>query len=512
MAPSEDTKECECRIWTRRQTLGLTGVPRDARYSLPLLLSEAEADVSLLAAGKAGAVFCRDGGYELEEKQLLWIERSSVKGSEDVILYKYLDPVTGGLVEGSQPEGGSPEAFAAKQRRAEEVLLLADFFNKGLSGSFSSWVAFYEDEAALELVTVVPLPAQEASRPGHAPVPGGQALRLDPSRGRLALRRSIDHGEADQTQGRLHLRSFFYDEMGPDDAGHWLGLSSRYGTFALGVAPGMEETYGFLNGLCPNGAPFQYFGWLRSSVERSRGWHLFEAILETGHVTLQVDGSTILHAADAFIDSEASENLWLVAKRGACGCWAAVELVHTLPGMTGTSWEIRSEETGHWKVDEQGAVWRMEEMKSASSFSEEMEESRTGSGPGWPRQTLRGTASPSSAGPCKHQRRLGNAWIISCSASSRSFSVQALWCLRTWSVSATARTLSISPAGVTILARSDSTYKRGSETADFFSSFAAEVASWISLTSSSVMVASSSFGWKNELSRNQNGKFFAWCR
>lgn len=346
------------RCWTRRQTLLFSlRELHSSHYSLPLLLKEAEADASLLATastdgGRLPAVFCRDDGYEVLGEQLLWIDSRTLRSDGDALLHLYLDPAPAEAAEGALV-AVECESRVAKQRPAEEVLLLVDHFRR--AAAEASWVAFYEDEQSLQLVQVVSPPNPPAALLG-------EALCLDPSLGRIALRRALDLGEPPAPgtpPGQLHLRAYFHDDMAEGD--HWIGLSCRFGSFALGIAPGIDDEYGFLNGACPDGAPFQYAGWLRSPLKRSRGWHLFEALLSDGLVHLQVDGHTALRTEA--LGGSSSEQLWLVAKRGSLGTWGALSAIHSPSGVPAgrLPWKVVSEESGAWQVDSSGSVWRLQE-------------------------------------------------------------------------------------------------------------------------------------------------------
>mmetsp|Transcript_86870 Transcript_86870/g.156473 ORF Transcript_86870/g.156473 Transcript_86870/m.156473 type:complete len:478 (-) Transcript_86870:97-1530(-) len=273
-------------------------------------------------------------------------------------------------------------------RRPEEVMLLADFFRgaEGSNGGAGAWIAFYDDEAAARLASIGLPPALPSESTASscrkaallASEPLGQALRLDPICGRLALRRTLP--SAGGCAGRLHIKARFFDSLAAEDDAHWLGLSSCLGTCAVGIAPGIKETYCFLNGNCPNGVFGQYFGWQRSTVERTRGWHLFEVVLEEGLLTIAVDGENLTSTeAKGLRPPKTDEHLWLVAKSGGCGTWAAVQILHTPLGCMpnwelGGSlaqpagrapWEIRSEEYGRWEVDSDSIIWRLPELQEA---------------------------------------------------------------------------------------------------------------------------------------------------
>ena len=132
-----------------------------------------------------------------------------------------------------------------------------------------------------------------------------------------------------------------------------------YGSAAVGLSGDSAQHYGFLSGCCPDGSPGTYT-WQESSIARSQGWHLFELYLENNTCTVSIDGE-IVAAGPSEGRSDEKEEVWLVAKRGDVGHWAAIELLHTPPscafrGAQGHAlgdrnpWKLESIDRGRWQI------------------------------------------------------------------------------------------------------------------------------------------------------------------
>jgi hypothetical protein len=158
----------------------------------------------------------------------------------------------------------------------------------------------------------------------------------------------------------MRLRAHFYDTMrerGVSPA-HWIGLKSQYGSVAIGLGGDCANCYAFLNGRCPDGSPDQNC-WQATQVARSEGWHSFEVHLDGNTLSVIVDGELVAMVPTEGRDYGAEE-VWLVAKRGGVGHWAAVELLHTPPSCTPPSqglaigdrhlWQVDATQKGRWQI------------------------------------------------------------------------------------------------------------------------------------------------------------------
>lgn len=383
-------------IWTRRQLL-VAAIPVDSyKCSLPLVLESD--DRACFADVDKDLVYCEDGSdLQHGKTKLVWLSSGEICAASKslcscrtVKLHLYLSPE---CAEYSQRDVSwkslrqQIDGRVAKMVEPEDVFLMADMFRR--AGGSNTWITFYDDEAAAQSASVVPLPLPTFPAQDQGKLqPKGQALKLDPSCGRLSLRRRLPRSSS---LGRLHLRVHFFDlcDEKATESSHWLGLSSHLGACALGLAPGLEDNYGFLNGFCPDGAPGHYFSWQRSTVERSKGWHLFELVLDGGSATMAIDGERIFTGPADGATLRSADHVWLVAKRGSWGCWAELEVVQ-LPGgcvpvwALGSRvrapkqplWEIQAEEYGRWEADSDGLLWRLrdEAQPSLPAIAEKEEE------------------------------------------------------------------------------------------------------------------------------------------
>jgi len=202
-----------------------------------------------------------------------------------------------------------------------------------------------------------------------------KVLRLNPSIGWVALHRTPWEGLVNTSGGRLHIRAQFYDAMQGRRSCHWIGATTNYGAAALGIASDeFPDHYAFFTGSDP-GAPNNRFSWVNTGVTRALGWHLLELVWQATDLFVLVDGEHVASATAACstevgVEDAAAfdDTVWLVAKRGDAGYWAAVEVFHTPPCTEGATWEVsarngclenggvrwpwhqRMAETGRWRL------------------------------------------------------------------------------------------------------------------------------------------------------------------
>jgi len=381
--------------WTQRELLTFPDL-MPGQYTLPFFLHNSMPD-SVLFTDTNGNVlqFCEDQLYEALDHRMLWINQSRRQWGEDVhgeweaanwqasiYMYFALDvSASSTLVNAS--------CLEALPSRPSEVLLFADYFcNDKATGSTNDsandsadlphmgWERLLRPGEDIEVssgyVWVGPLPEAEVDTQGSRVNETGdpaepphrhasQALRIDPGLGRVALHHQTFDGVANRAGGCLHLRAHFFDTL--DDKrispGHWMGLTCQYGSAVVGLEQGIEQCYAFLNGACPDGCPSAH-AWQASNVLRSHGWHLFEILVEGNSLSIVIDGEVVADVPSEGRNFEAEE-VWLVAKRGGVGHWAAVELLHTPPSSTFRGahrvaagdrqpWKVESKERGRWQI------------------------------------------------------------------------------------------------------------------------------------------------------------------
>lgn len=321
--------------WTRCERLSFSGTLARARYTLPLFVHDNDFGKMLLTDVGGRALSCyRDVVYEAVDHCLLWVcfdfrQDPSVLPVARVHIYS--------SPEHSEEEVAKMPSYLSFQQ-AEDTLLFADFFHGSPEDILKRWTVATDVDAVGARVSVSCRqdfgPQESISSP--ASMLAGQALCLDCSRGPIALRLAAPTGAA-SSEGRLHLRAHFWDD-GEDHVNyaHWLGFKSRFGSGALGLAFGIDGEYSFLHGTVPSGARGEYDGWKRGLLDRSKGWHLLEILLEHGEMSMCIDGESLsLERAEG---KHSCEEVWLVSRCGGLGLWAGVELFFTPHGEN--TWEL----------------------------------------------------------------------------------------------------------------------------------------------------------------------------
>mmetsp|Transcript_38179 Transcript_38179/g.110247 ORF Transcript_38179/g.110247 Transcript_38179/m.110247 type:complete len:670 (-) Transcript_38179:27-2036(-) len=365
-------------VWTCRQRMGFPRADPTVHYSLPLFLHRADAEAFWLAGGDSRALrCCRDPVYEAVDHGLFWLDQPP---HQSVFLYCKPEPSLF-----SRREGGSR---AAEEREAqlrpavlepEEVLPLGEFFRGGAEAVLERWDLRAFGPEAAERVSTRPLqPASEEEEdalglPGCGPV--GERLDLDTSRGFVGLARNVEADRLDP-HGSITVRVHFFDDGVEHPAlGHWLGFKSWYGTASVGLAFGIDGCYSVLCGQVPSGKTGEHFGWMRTFVDRSRGWHMFEVQLEAGQAHFSIDGEPV-HSSQAE-GAEVPEEVALVSRCGGHGLWAGLEVFHTPRGQQ--TWELGIQrlqpgdrlpwkvltETGRWQVDDEGVMQNVSFLEGA---------------------------------------------------------------------------------------------------------------------------------------------------
>jgi len=368
------------RIWTKRERLVFPcNSPGGCKYSVPFFLHASEAS-SFALTDQAGYFlkYCDDQVYQAFEHRLLWISppqlnRGAVENvneaspADHATAYLYSDEIVDGV--------SSPLVMPPSQpSHPEDVLFFADYFRGSQGEPHPAWErierAGEDPEFTADYVSVGPMAESAVGEelvndgagtdPNVTRKPFGQALRLDPGIGRVALRHT--HGRLCGAPGSLHVRAHFYDNMKGACPGHWMGLTSRYGSALVGLGSDSARHYAFINGSWRDGAvggpPIK---WHETDVARTLGWHLFEIVFEGECLSIIVDGESKSHIAVEGKHTE--ETIWLIAKRGGVGQWAGVEMIHTplragiwdmcvrdmVPGNR-SPWEVKATEQGRWQV------------------------------------------------------------------------------------------------------------------------------------------------------------------
>lgn len=251
----------------------------------------------------------------------------------------------------------------------DDVLPIGEFFRDGLHDVLGRWTVTSEalTDSRITLEPLLPAGIEGSEVGSPACYEAGQALRLDTSHGFIAMSRSPARKLENPMESCVHLRAHFFDHGDDNSAlGHWLSCSSKLGSASIGLAFGIDGCYSTLPGEVATCAKGRHFGWLRTSVERSRGWHLLELLFEKGDVHFSVDGEPV-GTMDAGAPS-AVEEIQLVSRCGGDGVWAGVELFHTpalrhswqmgLRDMSAGGrepWKVLQEE-GRWQVDDNGIM------------------------------------------------------------------------------------------------------------------------------------------------------------
>mmetsp|Transcript_17010 Transcript_17010/g.38368 ORF Transcript_17010/g.38368 Transcript_17010/m.38368 type:complete len:513 (-) Transcript_17010:96-1634(-) len=350
--------------WTRRQKLFLPFALPAGVCDVPLVVPQGDDDAICITDSSGQLVsYCMDHFLRDGKLQILWLQIVAQEGREcNISVYTLASPSARGKKQDGAPaappilERLGGEAIVPR-RASEQCLSLADFFTGA-----GAWVAFFDVEVAARAVSILP----EIHGGQHEFKPQGKLLRLDPSCGRLALRRRLtpappDHGK------QLYFRIFFQDDGG--ESAQWFGVASRYGSCAIGTCLANEGSYSYASGECPQRwKPTESF--FTPCGQRSKGWHIFEVVFEEGTLTLSIDGRNVFGGIAR--GARADDHVWLIAQAGSVGTWAALEAFQTPTACTPPSWRLgrkrcppdlsfkpweeRCEEQGQW-IEEDGQVW-----------------------------------------------------------------------------------------------------------------------------------------------------------
>lgn len=121
-----------------------------------------------------------------------------------------------------------------------------------------------------------------------------------------------------------------------------------------------------LAGEVASGEMGRSYGWLRTIVDRTRGWHLFEVLFENDEIHFSIDGEPVgtMNGGDAC----QAEEVVLCSRCGGDGVWANIEVLHTPAGRhpwrarledlqpgDRLPWKVESEE-GRWQSDAEGVM------------------------------------------------------------------------------------------------------------------------------------------------------------
>jgi len=378
--------DTQAPVWTKRELLALPDVMPGA-YTYPMLVHNSELG-TVLFTDQSGQVlkFCEDRIHEALDHRLLWIgQRTQDWGDEvdgdwtstdwRVAIYMY-----------SKPEGHESSPIEAQPSQPDEVLMLADYFCCGGEDPHPGWQRIFrsgeDTEMSSNYVWIGPRPESEADADacengddqahGQQQKRFDQALRIDPGIGRVALTRPVT--EALQGLGGcMRLRAWFFDSLSLGPQAHWVGISCRHGSAAVGLAADFGDCYAFINGNSPDGSLKAPNDWQPTAITRTHGWHVFEVLLDRTTLKVFIDGEA---AADvpAFGASD-EESLWLVARRGAVGHWAGLELIHTPRSMYQDSpWTRGEEERGQWtSISKERGRWQVKEVGGQPVMSGDVE-------------------------------------------------------------------------------------------------------------------------------------------
>jgi len=392
-------------VWKMRERLVFPSVWPGQWICLPFFVQAA--DGPLVFTDEQGVVleYCRDGLYEAEDHELVWIKFGDFHWGEEIsaqwqsstyeaLVYVYSKAEAGnGKLSYSPPVG---------PKQPEDVLPLAEFFNVKTDTTteqlgFTAWQRREKDDhdELAKYLAVEPMSLMKAKVLGlsgaHLPPqcrePRGQALMLDPGMGLEVLccpSKLRFHG----TGTRVHLRAHFFDHLRSGKLGlvseksaHWLGIQSPVGSAAIGVTSEIQGFYAFLSGCCPDGSVEAGLQWKSTSVPRSCGWHLLELVFQDQEMRVLVDGEPIAQVAAAGAQECCESLIHLVAKKGDPGYWAGIELFHT-PQETGwengpqttslhnrSPWHQQCVEDGRWKLEIQQGQPEGQELRYVMSGS-----------------------------------------------------------------------------------------------------------------------------------------------
>lgn len=352
----------DVRIWRSRQRLVFASpLKPGTQYTLPLILTSFDARNAVLA-NEDGEVAscCQDSVSDSRDRVSIWVDAPA--GDAPLYLYFLEEPTRGGQ---DYPASARPALAASLP---EYVLPVAEFFRDGMLELLQRWTHRSEVASNAYSTQVAVQSWEDQTFLSSMPRPpcGGQILFLDPSLGYQTLARS-PAVPMDDTVGCIHLRAFFYDDGEERTAlGHWMGIESKLGSAAVGLAFGMDGCYSILADAVPTGASGSYYPWLRSTKDRSAGWHLFEIFLVDAQAKFFIDSDFV--GSMGVQTQSVSEEVCLVSRCGGLGIWAGVELFHTPAGRQ--AWEIACRslqhgdrvpwrcltEEGRWQADCQGVM------------------------------------------------------------------------------------------------------------------------------------------------------------
>eukprot|EP00928_Gymnodinium_smaydae_P025602 TRINITY_DN20340_c0_g1_i1.p1 TRINITY_DN20340_c0_g1~~TRINITY_DN20340_c0_g1_i1.p1 ORF type:complete len:638 (-),score=69.91 TRINITY_DN20340_c0_g1_i1:272-2185(-) len=384
MAPHEDALV----IWSQKQELIFADVPQGSHVSLPIFIHDELGEHLLTDETGHPVKLCRDTVYHASDHKLYWIDSTSLTYAGPFLrLDLYLGPGAPSLWLATHLEQQSDsEALATATRNDEvhprELFAFADYFEKGgtvIAGAPPTngatappgWEACSCDpQNKASILEWRPDKRCVQDRWGSQQVElRGHALRMDASRGHIALRRPVTQSMC-STSGRLQVRAQFFDDpdVSGSSFGRWIVFRWLGGCGAIGA---VRERYVFANvDFLDNDVP-HLGNVVEGNFARSRGWHVFELVWEPnkwGNLALvaKVDGRTIYHR-EASGQCSGQAETWLVSEPGGsgeCGIWGSVEVLHTPLGegtwevgvhsMTSgcrRPWRVQFNERGSWMID-----------------------------------------------------------------------------------------------------------------------------------------------------------------
>jgi hypothetical protein len=382
----------EAPTWTRRELLSLPYrvAPGATQLSVPFFMPNSDLEHVLFTDTKGSVLrYTEDQVYEAMDHKLVWIDSArrewgeeeatgdwkSGEWQESIYLYTGL--------ENHDVSQGAP-CLEAQAAHPSEIFLFTDYFSESTAESpHANWERIFrigEDaEYSASYVSVGPLPesrVDDGERTNHGNAISetlhkytGQALAINPSIGHIVLRHTTVDPLISRVGGCLHLRAYFFDNLRADlrmrtigrPSAHWMGISCKYGSAAIGLSGEILESYAVLNGICPSGSPAEPTqNWQITNVLRSEGWHLFDLYLEANIVLMMIDGE-IVYEGPSNGQNDEQEEILLVGRRGQVCHWSAVELLHTPPGCVFQSrqsqaihgrhpWQVESDHHGRWQV------------------------------------------------------------------------------------------------------------------------------------------------------------------
>jgi len=364
--PRQSEVPTDVPVWTRRERLAFSGSVPHTRCCLPLFLfGESGATTrentklppfAIQEVDDSHAPCCFDCVYEALDHRLLWVLSAGTPASGSFkLLYKEPEPSLAVLLGEVEAEPVSSLPVDSRQ----DVLAVAENFDGSIEDVIARWELRAEKETWRQRMSI--RSCSDVSAEACALGQDGQALVVDPAAGYIALIKTVpDRLSTDAS--RLHLRAHFFDHGQEHDAiGHWLGCATPIGIASVGLAFGIEGCYSFLGGGVPSGKSKEYVGWQRTFVDRSRGWHTFEIVFESGGMVISMDGEPV-YCGPAEGSSD-KEELWLVSRCGGEGVWANVELMHTPLGKN--TWDlgvqdITPQRRGPWLIQAQNGRWQVD--------------------------------------------------------------------------------------------------------------------------------------------------------